>query len=97
MEKINKNHWYIEDNSLLISLLRFHVKISIINNNDNLIFSLEIVNSNMESLLLYFNTLEEAISFTENVISNKNNLIEIATSYQESREEKKYVKKGKDR
>lgn len=97
MEKINKNHWYIVDNSLLISLLRFHVKISIINNNDNLIFSLEIVNSNMETLLLYFNTLEEAISFTENIISNKNNFIEIATSYQESREEKKYVKKGKDR
>ena len=63
--KIKLNHWFIDNNKLSISLMRFYVIISIYKN-DNLCFILRVNNGNMEDMYLYFNTLEEAIAFTEN-------------------------------
>ncbi len=70
MGYIKLNHWFINNNELSISLLRFYVRINIMSNDNNIYFKLTVINSLMEKNTLYFDSLEEAISFTENTISN---------------------------
>ncbi len=80
--KIKLNHWFIDNNKLSISLMRFYVIISIYKN-DNLCFILRVNNGNMEDMYLYFNTLEEAIAFTEEKIDNSRSFDEILIAYKE--------------
>ena len=80
--KINLNHWYVKNNELSISLMNFYASISIYKN-DNLCFVLRINNWNMEDIYLYFNTLEEVISFTETKIVNSRTFEEILILYKE--------------
>ena len=70
MGYIKLNHWFINNNELSISLLRFYVRINIMSNDNNIYFKLTVINSLMKKNTLYFDSLEEAISFTENTISN---------------------------
>ncbi len=79
MAKINKTHWFINNNELSISLLRFHVEINFIDN-DNTV-KIKIKDNNEEYISLTVNSLEEAISFTENVIIKCKNKEEIIDNY----------------
>ena len=79
MKKLELNHWFIKDNKLDISLMRFYVEINIKDNK----FKMKVYDSNQETILLNFNTLEEAITYTENIINNCRNIEEILDKYNE--------------
>ena len=79
MAQIRKNHWFINNNDLSISLLRFNVEINFIDN-DNTV-KIKIKDNNEDYLSLTVNSLEEAIAFTENVISNSKNKENIIDEY----------------
>ena len=99
MEPIKLNHWYVHDNRLSIALLRFYVMISILPVGDSLYCSLQVGNGPAgENCILSFPTLEEAISFTENIISQANSLEGIRSAYQEivfPKKEEKFQKRKK--
>ncbi len=83
MKNIELNHWYIKDNELSISLMRHHVSIRILRNDKNIFYQLAVIDSNRESLLLNFYTLEDAVRFTEDNISKCMDNKEILKQYKE--------------
>ena len=84
MKRLELNHWFSKDNNLNISLMRFYVEINI----DNNLFKMKIHDSNQNKVLLNFNTLEESISFTEDIINKCQNTQEITDKYNELYKEK---------
>lgn len=80
--RMNLNHWFIKNNELSISLMQFYVSI-LIYKKDNICFILKVNNGNMEDIYLYFDTLEDAVSFTENSIVNSNSFDDILNTYKE--------------
>lgn len=88
MTRINLNHWFVKDNNLSISLMRFHVEIKTKKSQNNIYYSLKVINSNREEQTLDFYTLEEAIAFTETIINKSENINEIINEYQKQNEEK---------
>lgn len=83
MKNIELNHWYIKDNELSISLMRHHVSIRILRNDKNIFYQLVVIDSNRESLLFNFYTLEDAVRFTEDNISKCMDNKEILKQYKE--------------
>lgn len=69
IDKIRLNHWFIENNTLSISLMDYHVSISLKNN----LWETIVTDSYMNKTTYYFNTLQEAINYVENDLNNKNN------------------------
>lgn len=65
MDRISLNHWYLHGNELSISLMRFHVKINILKESQNLYFQLTIMDEDYKESIINFNSIEDAISFTE--------------------------------
>lgn len=101
MGRLELNHWFVGDNELSISFLRYHVSIRILKNDKTIFYQLEVMNSNREVLLFNFYSLEDAIIFTEQIIQKSKTLKEIVKSYQEQFKEEKFksfqkVKKLKD-
>ena len=101
MERLELNHWFVGDNELSISFLRYHVSIRILKNDKTIFYQLEVMNSNREVLLFNFYSLEDAIIFTEQTIQKSKTLKEIVRLYQEQFKEEKFksfqkVKKLKD-
>lgn len=82
MKIIKRNNWFINDNELVISLMRFYVSISIIYDN-NLVFNVRVVNSDTEikEMKFAFSTLEDAIVFTEEVVSKCFNFEDVERGY----------------
>ena len=82
MNRIELNHWFIDNNSLSISLMNFCVKINhhIISNNT--CFVMQVIHE-QDNIFLYFNSLEEAIKFTENIVINCTNMDEVLNKYHE--------------
>ena len=82
MNRIELNHWFIDNNSLSISLMNFCVKINhhIIRNNT--CFVMQVIHE-QDNIFLYFNSLEEAIKFTENIVINCTNMDEVLNKYHE--------------
>ena len=78
MEEIKLNNWNVKGNEMSISLLHFYVNISL-QKGDDIYFKLSIKDSNNKRLVLNFNTLEETIFFTENIINNCMNIDEITS------------------
>ena len=72
MNTIKNEHWFIHNNELAISLMHFYAEISMVNGNNVIYFVLKVVNTNKDAkeLSFMFLTLEEAIVFTEEVVSN---------------------------
>ena len=68
MKKIEAKNWFINDNDLMVSLLHLYVKIKI-KKDDDLTFKLIVIDQKMEELILDFQTLEDAIKFTEDVLT----------------------------
>ena len=90
MERLKLNHWFVGDNKLSISFLRYHVDIKILRNNEFVFYQLEVMNSNREVLLFNFYSLEDAMVFTEQTIQKCRTLKEIIKSYQEQCKEEKF-------
>ncbi len=79
MERISLNHWSVNKNNLSISLWKYHVSLKF----NNINVKLTIINSEREELELFFNNLEEAIVFTEEIIDKSKNYDEIMNKYNE--------------
>lgn len=78
---------YVKGNSISYSLMSFHVRINIKNDNKILYFQIVVTNSEMEERLFDFKTLEEAIYFIENDIRHLRTFAEVEEAYS-----KKYEK-----
>ncbi len=74
-------HWYIKENKLAISLMRFHVSIDPKIDEETLQYKMKIVDSSMDNISLNFNSLEEAMTFTEEIVSKKTDIEEISEEY----------------
>ena len=84
MEKIKLNHWFAGDNELVISLMRYAVKIRVMQNEDTIYYHLEVYEySDNADLILNFYSLSDAISFTENVVQVGYNIEDIIEKYLE--------------
>ena len=82
MIRLELNHWFINNNSISISLMRYFVEISIDYNDVNLFYRLIIHDSNKNELVFNFYSLEDAIWFTENVINKCESFKEIINEYE---------------
>lgn len=94
MAKIKLNQWFIKDNNLSISLMRYYVIICPIVSGSNLSYVLNVIDDE-NNKTLYFNTLEDAIRFTEDIISNSFNFETIINQYNEFLMKPKKLKKSK--
>ena len=82
MEQIEKAY-YIKENQISISLMRFYVRIKICHNKEDLIFPLEVYSDSKLLLSFNFYNLEDAISFTQKVINKCRTKEEIGKKYKE--------------
>lgn len=99
MGRIEKNHWFVKENELSISLMKFHVGIrQITKEEENITYwQIVITNSDMDKLYMNFATLEDCIYFTENYISKAWDFNEIMEKKKEYRKEKQEIKKTKEK
>lgn len=81
MKKIKKDHWYIKDNELSISLLKFHVSIDTLKNDDYIFYHVTVIDENRKELKYNFYTLEDVFYFVENVVDKCWSREEIIDSY----------------
>ena len=90
-----KNNWYVDDNRLSTSLLRFYVDIKLFANRENNHHILRVVNTDTEikELSFEFTTLEDAIKFIENVVAKCWTFDDVLAGYKEFSNEKKKVLK----
>ena len=86
------NHWYISNNTLSISFMRFFVEVKI--KYDNCII-MEVYSDIHHKLTLYFVTLEDAIIFAEEIVNKCTALEEIEEKYKngDDKSPKIYTKK----
>ena len=68
MKIINLNNWALINNSASVSLPHLHAKFDILTKDDELLFHLTINDSDMKTIELDFNTLEDVTEFTEDVV-----------------------------
>jgi len=98
MNRIKLDHWYLDENQLSISLMNFYVSIEIcLDFNNMLYYKLNINDSKNNKLIIYFQTIEDAISFTEQIVANSLNLDEISNRYYLNFENNKIKTKTKSR
>ena len=83
MNAIKKNHWLIHENQLAISLMRFDAEISMINDSNYIYFLLRVatIGKNPKEISFMFDSLEESIAFTEEVVDECENFDEIIKNY----------------
>ena len=67
---IKLNHWYVNNNTMSISLMKYYVSINMVLLNNKACFVLDVMNNERKNMYLSFESLEDAISFTEDVVSN---------------------------
>ena len=89
MERMNLNHWFIDENELSIALVRWHVTIKPGNNDVELIihYDSQVVST------LRFNNYEEAVVFTEDIINECHEVDEIVEKYYEIKHNKPKTRK----
>ena len=81
MRKIELNHWFVADNELSISLLKYFVKIIICQNNKFIFYRLEVFEESKADLVFNFYSLSDAIQFTEEIIGKCTKTTEIVEQY----------------
>lgn len=89
------NHWFINGNIMGISLMKYYVDIELVSKNDKVMAKLRLNDENMKRLVFMFESLEEAVTFAEDVI-NKDcyvSIDDIKESYLEYSESVKIKKK----
>ena len=95
MRKIELNHWFVEDNELSISLMRYFVKISICQNDKFIFYRLEVFKESKSALTFNFYSLSDAIKFTEEIIQKCTKTSEIVEEYINRFEAGEYNQKNK--
>ena len=96
MNMIKLDHWYLHGNELAISLMRYYVSIKLINDDGNNIFILRVTTGMAEKEVpLMFDSLEDAIVFTEDVINKCATIDEIKQVYYDTLYDKEKVYKKK--
>lgn len=83
MKNIELNHWGVENNKASISLSHLHAKFNVLKNDEYIYFQLIVTDSNMQTLTFNFYTLEDVITFTENVVSKCWINEEVTSKYQQ--------------
>lgn len=83
MERISFDYWYVKENTLSISLMRFHVSIGMQQDGGNVFFALRVTDSYQSQFVFYFTNLEDAIWFTEEHIPKARSIAEIIAIYSE--------------
>ena len=92
MNMIKNNHWLIHENELAISLIRYYVSIRLIDEDEKNVFLLKVSTGMAEKeISLKFDSMEDAIVFTEDVIDKCSSLDEIKTVYYDTLYDKKKV------
>ena len=81
MTRIELNHWSMENNELSISLMRFYAKIKILKNDQTIYFQLFVKGHDEKELTFNFYTIEDAISFTEQIINKSKDSDEVLEKY----------------
>lgn len=89
MDFIKRSNWYLDNNELKVSLLFFQVSISAIIKDNELFWLLNVKNSNNE-LNFEFDTMEKAVTFTEDRIADCRTFEDVIADY-----EKYYVEENK--
>ena len=93
MSRINLNHWFTKGNNLTISLMRYYVMVYPISCNNQVSYVVNVMDDE-NNKTFYFDTLEESIKFTEEVINNSNNIQQMIDEYNNYLENpKRYRKK----
>ncbi len=92
MDRIKLDHWFINKNSLSISLMNFFVKIQFQKINNDLVFISQIIEENNQ-LFLSFDDLENCISFIENVVAKCQNIDEVYNNYYEIKSKRLELKR----
>ena len=80
MGRIKLDHWFINDNELSISLMRYYVDINI-SYDEKVNILLRVIDSDRKELFFDFDSLEKAIIFTEAVINKCPNYQAIEDAY----------------
>ncbi len=83
MYSVNKNQWFILENTLVISLLSFSVCLKIINKDNDISIMLTVINTDtdIKEKSFEFKNMEDAIFFTENKISKCYSFEEVIMEY----------------
>ena len=81
MASIKSDHWYIDGNNLNISLMNFYAEVIMVPKDNKVSFLVKTVDSNMADTYFPFDTLENAISFTEEVIARQRTNEEVLDYY----------------
>ena len=81
MERINKTHWFVGDNKIGISLMRYAVDIEILKNDSDIFYRLNVYDDGKVALVFNFYSLADAIRFTEEDIDKSDSLNKIVESY----------------
>lgn len=81
MNRIELNHWSMKDNELSISLMRFYTKIKILKNDQTIYYQLFVKGHGGKELTFNFYTIEDAISFAEQVINKSKDSSEVLKKY----------------
>ena len=89
MSNIKLVSWYVDDNNLSTTLVHFRSSIRPSIDNNELVFLLSLFRSNELVSVLKFNSLEDAVNFTNEIVFNANSLSYIIDEY----ESRKLVKK----
>ena len=82
MKKIDLNHWYLNNNNLSISLMKYCVNIITRKNSYGIYYQLIVLGEDKNELIFNFYTLEDSISFTENIVNKSNSFDEIVNEYE---------------
>ncbi len=69
MKNIEFNNWSINNNKASISLLHLHAEFNVLTNDKSIYFQLIVTDSNVKTTTFNFYTLEDVISFTEDIVS----------------------------
>jgi len=91
MNRLELNHWFINENEMSINLLRFYVEFMPWISNNELYFVLK-VHDGEDDLFLRFEKAEDCITFTETISKKCDNLDEVLDEYRRIND-KIFVKK----
>lgn len=88
MGRMKVNHWFTTKDGLSISLMSFYVKIDFEVSEDIIRYRLGIYDDSVEKLVYYFDGLDEAVDFTENVVNRCYETSEIEDIYNSTYKER---------
>ena len=98
MRKMELDHYYLTNNEIDISLSRYFVNVKLFIDDEETHFLLTIINNDQEELIFRFDTLEDTISFIEDIVYRSKDFFEIIEGYEfyKMTSEKKRLLRNKD-